>query len=325
VRIVERLPLRAIVLGRRRPSGPTVFEAALEGARTAAEIPLLDEPPVVRAALLLAIGQEEVLRVAIGPASHQLHDQRTALEALRAAKPPRAVAKRVPWPVAHGQAGLGNWSLEKRVAGTGTSTAPTGQLLADCVEFLVALHRAAAGGGGGQSLARDAETVANACKSRASEVRWLAKQVERELTEVQRGFGHGDFWGGNLLRDGARLTGVVDWTTAGPNRLPLMDLLHLHVSSKRWLTNGHLGPVLTNETLPWAREGGRSDDVRDYCRRIDLELTSKQVEALVVAYWLDRIGYELRTFTDRTRPSWVEQNVDAVLDTVLSGGYGFDS
>jgi hypothetical protein len=324
LRVVERLPMRAIVLGKRPHSGPTVLEAALEGVRNSAEIPLQDESPVVRALGLIVVGDSDVLRVAIGPASQQLHDQRAALETLRAAGPPPEVASRVPWPVAHGTAGLGHWSLERRVAGTGSSTAPTGRLLADCVEFLVALHRTADGTAGGQSLVRDAEVVGTACSSRTRELGSLAERVELELADLRRGFGHGDFWGGNLLTDGERLVGVVDWAAAGPRRLPLMDLLHLHVSARRWLTNGHLGPALIEEFLPWARKGGEGDDLDEYVHRLDLALTSKKLEALVVAYWLDRVANELRTFSDRARSSWVDQNVGAVLDAVLAGGYGVD-
>jgi Phosphotransferase enzyme family len=315
--------MRAIVLGNRPHRGPTVLEAAVQDARDWTEIPLHDEPPVVRAVGLLVVGESEVLRVAIGPASEQLHHQRAALEALRAARPPPEVARRVPWPVAHGKAGLGHWSLERRVAGTASSTAPTGQLLADCVEFMVALHQTD-GASGGQSPVRDAEIVATSCNSRTRELCSLAERVELELADLRRGFGHGEFWGGNLLTDGGKLVGVVDWAAAGPRRLPLMDLLHLRVSAKRWQTNGHLGPTLIEEFLPWARRGGDGDDLDEYVQRLELELTSKKLEALVVAYWLDRVAYELRTFNDRARSLWVDQNVGAVLDAILAGGYGVD-
>jgi aminoglycoside phosphotransferase (APT) family kinase protein len=325
LRMVERVPMQAIVLGRQRQDAPTVLDASLAGARASAESTLRAKSPVVRAVGLIVVGEAEVLRVAMGPAGLQLDDQRRALEALRAAGPPPEVAERVPWPVAHGRAGLGSWSLETRVPGTATSAMPAGPLLADCVEFLVALHGAAApAGGDGQSLARDAEIFETVSSSpRTRELRSLAERLERELADLPRGFGHGDFWGGNLLSDGERLVGVVDWAAAGPGRLPLLDLLHLHVSAKRWLTNSQLGPVLIEDFLPWARNGGGGgDDLREYCRRLGLELTTRELEALVVAYWLDHVAYELRTYSDRTRSSWVDANVTAVLDAVLSGGYG---
>jgi aminoglycoside phosphotransferase (APT) family kinase protein len=323
-RMVERLPMRAIVVGRQGPGAPTVLDASLEGARTAATSVLHGNSPVVRAMGLIVVGESEVLRVAMGHASRHLGDQRRALEELQAAGPAPEVARRVPWIVAHGRAGFGSWSLETRVPGTPTSAMPTGRLLADCVEFLVTLHGAAAPArADAQSLVRDAEIIATACNSpRKQEVREVAKRLEHELTDLPRGFGHGDFWGGNLLADGERLAGVVDWTSAAPGRLPLLDLLHLHVSARRWATNGHLGPALVDDFLPWARGGGGGEDVREYCSRLGLELTSRKLEALVVAYWLDRVAYELTAFRDRATPSWVDTNVTAVLDAVLSNGYG---
>ena len=316
--------MRAIVLGRRRQDAPTVLDASLEGARATAESALQDNSPVVRAMGLIVVGEAEVLRVAMGHASQQLVDQRRALEALQAAGPPPEVARRVPWPVAHGRAGLGSWSLEIRVPGSPTSAMPTGRLLADCVEFLVALHGAAApAGADGQSLVRDAEIFATVCSSpRKREVRALAKHLEHELADLPRGFGHGDFWGGNLLAESERLVGVVDWAAAAPSRLPLLDLLHLHVSAKRWATNGPLGPALIDDFLPWSRSGGGGDDVREYCLRLGLELMDRKLEALVIAYWLDRVAYELTMFRDRATSSWVDTNVTAVLDAVLSHGYG---
>jgi aminoglycoside phosphotransferase (APT) family kinase protein len=57
---------------------------------------------------------------------------------------------------------------------------------------------------------------ANVCGSaRTREVRSLAARLELELAGLPRGFGQGDFWGGNLLSDSGRLVGVVDWAAAG--------------------------------------------------------------------------------------------------------------
>jgi hypothetical protein len=42
----------------------------------------------------------------------------------------------------------------------------------------------------------------------------------------------------------------------------------------------------------------------------------------VLAYWLDRVAYELERFRHRDRPPWVRQNVVEVLAAIEAGGYG---
>jgi len=180
----------------------------------------------------------------------------------------------------------------------------------------VALHKAGDGRKSQGSLLEAAELVGSVCDpERGRELLAVAERLETGLADLPRGFGHGDFWSGNLLADGERLVGVVDWAAAGSDRLPLVDLIHLQLSEHRWATNESLGRPLVEEMLPWAQRGG-DEHARSYCQQLGFEPKPERLEALVIAYWLDRVAHELEAYSDRREPRWLSLNVDPVLRTL---------
>jgi aminoglycoside phosphotransferase (APT) family kinase protein len=313
---VEYLPQRALVLGRRSAGAPTLIDASLAAAGAAVGDTLDSEAPSIRAGLAATMTDQGLLRIAVGPARRQLEGQVKALEALRASGVEAIVADRVPWPRAVGRTGLADWSLEKRLAGAKPAGMLGPALLAECVEFLVALHgddRSPAA----RSLREDAESIATARPpERRAALVALGSRLDSALAGVPRGFGHGDFFLGNLLTEGDRLSGVVDWDAGGPGRLPLLDLIHLQHLAQYSRADEDWGPSLVRHLFPWAKSGG--DEVaRKYCSRIGLEPEPGLLEALAVAYWLDRVAYTLRTHRQRrTEPRWLARNVDHVLEAV---------
>ena len=132
-----------------------------------------------------------------------------------------------------------------------------------------------------------------------------------------RGFGHGDFWHGNLVVDGDRLTGVVDWDAAGPGRLPLIDYLHLVANAERTRhRHASLGETIVSFLLPWARNGGDESARRLFSLTAGGHLDAPTLEILVAAYWLDYVAYQLRLYADRGEPNWFEPNVDSVVEAL---------
>ena len=316
LRPAELLPLGAVVIGRTSSRRPTVLEAAVAGAELTISGPLRAHRAHVRPAGLIVIGDREVMRISIGTARRHLHHQRAVLGLLRAARPADSVVSRVPWPVAHGTTGIADWSLERRIHGEEPLPPLDNRLVKECCEFLVALHKADDRGHPQGSLVQAAGVVASVCDpKRGRELLDFAERLETGLADLPRGFGHGDFWSGNLLTDGGRLVGVVDWAAAGRDRLPLVDLIHLGLSQHRWATNEALGRPLVEEMLPWARRGG-GEHARYYCRQLGFEPRPERLEALVIAYWIDRVGHELEAYSDRREPRWVSLNVEPVLDAL---------
>jgi hypothetical protein len=309
----EYLPERALVVGRHSPHTRLLLDAVLAEASRAVGIALQADPPSIRTDLLIADAKQGMLRVALGFGSRQIQNQRAALSALRAVDAPPLVVERVPWELAGGRCGLAEWSLERRLPGSRAGHSVRGRLLADCVEFLVALHSSSSERAYGSTLLDQGKIVASATPPReAQTVEALAERLEADLADVPRGFAHGDFFHGNLLVEGERLVGVVDWDAAGPGRLPLLDLLHLRHATHA-VAEVDWGPRLVQELLPWARAGG-DDIVRDYGSRLGLSLNHEQLEALVLAYWLDRVSSQLRSHAHRlAQPLWLDRNISLVL------------
>jgi hypothetical protein len=70
---------------------------------------------------------------------------------------------------------------------------------------------------------------------------------------------HGDFWLGNVLFSGGRPTGVVDWDASGPSELPLVDLLHLALYTRRQVGGRELGAIVCRQLADgaWSRRERR--------------------------------------------------------------------
>ena len=57
--------------------------------------------------------------------------------------------------------------------------------------------------------------------------------------------------------------------------------------------------------------------VGSYCRRLGIDVSGQLLQSVVLAYWLDRVAFELRFFPDRAqRPVWMHNNVEFVLETL---------
>jgi hypothetical protein len=311
-RVAELLPQRALVIGRRSDArSPTLLEAGLSSARAKVGERLVPKFASVRQGVLVVTTTGGLFRIAVGPDRQQLSNQLAALAALRVPDLPRVVSDRVPWPLASADEGLATWSIELRLAGKRPRPALSENLLADCVDFLVGLHRTGSTNGG--TFADDAGVVASACSADgARTVRKLAQRLEERLQGLPRGFAHGDFFPGNLLVEAETLVGVVDWDAAGPGRLPLIDLLHLrHMSDQRPADNDW-GPLLVERLLPRAESGDPT--ILDYCSRVGIDADADVVRSLVFAYWLGHAAYQLRSHPHRRdQPAWLAGNVEHVL------------
>jgi aminoglycoside phosphotransferase (APT) family kinase protein len=314
-RLVERFPRAAVVVGRRSEAGETLLQAAARAAaETTGRSVDASAARVTGWGTLVAVGDAGVLRVAIGPGTEQLKRQHRALADIAAREPPAAVASRLAKPVAAGAVGLGYWTLEERLPGSVPARVDA-PLFAECVEFLVAVHLCARSRNG-RPLASDAEVVAALSGAPQQPLVALARRLDTELTGVPRGFGHGDFWHKNILVDGGRLSGVVDWERAGEGRLPLLDLLQLKVTGAR-LGDRPFGEVIARHLLPWARAGGDATTLT-YCERVGFAAPPAVLERLVLAFWLDRLAQELAKCGDKEVDSWVAENVRPVLAAAAS-------
>jgi peptidoglycan/xylan/chitin deacetylase (PgdA/CDA1 family) len=311
--IIEKLPVGALVLGHRIPPEPTVLDAAFAAAGVDPGSVAGRRAPTVRTGALVAFAKDTVLRTAIGAGAGDIDAQCAAFAALGAPGLDPVIKERIPWIIDEGWVGLARWSLEPRVPGQRVDNRITPLLLDDCVDFLVHLFTATDHGPKTVTLAERAEQVASAATPDGARVaRELAQRIETELRDVAVGFGHGDFWAGNLLTQDGRLSGVVDWEGAGMGRLPVVDLLHLQMSSAALRSRRPHGRIVI-ENL---ERVGEDPLVRTYCERLGLDLETEQLRMLVAAYWLDYTGDQLvRSIDPLARPEWVRENVHGALES----------
>ena len=112
--------------------------------------------------------------------------------------------------------------------------------------------------------------------------------------------------------EGGRLTGVIDWDSAGPGRLPLLDVLQIVMTARFRPAAREWGPAVVGELVPWARRSGDAL-ARDYCARVGLEPDPRVLERLAAAYWLDRAASQLATHAEHWEDrEWIAANVEFV-------------
>jgi CelD/BcsL family acetyltransferase involved in cellulose biosynthesis len=316
----HRFPLNAVVVAQNERHR-TILEDVVAAAESAVGSRLeLDGYVLGASGVIIARTERAVLRVAVGPAARRIEEQVETLRLLARANPQATIAERVPWTLASGRSGLAVWSVEQALPGVRAQPTLSPSLEQDCIDFLVELHALDGSSGPTLHIEEHAEIVAGLCDAAgADEVRELAEGFAAETRELTRGFGHGDFWNGNVLAENGTLTGVVDWPGGGPGRLPLLDLLHLKISAVRELTGQDLGEAIVTELLPPARLA-RDKRVRAYLERLGLDADERRLEALVGAYWLQAVAHEVvdpdRDPVHAGDRTWRQVNVDSVRDAL---------
>ncbi len=143
--------------------------------------------------------------------------------------------------------------------------------------------------------------------------RLAARRLRRELHAAladwpgAAGVAHGDFWLGNILFDGSP-TGVVDWESWGACELPLHDLLHLLLYTRRSRSRMELGEIVARQLSDGGWSGLERELLSGHEAWCDGD-TGLQRPALLL-YWLrhaavharqqpQRVGYRYRLWEQR--------------------------
>lgn len=314
----------AIVIGTRGKPRPNVLERGLAEAEHALGTRLRIAETTVRgsgALLARAIaddGHEYLLRLAAGPSAALLESSLANLRAI-AAGAPGMVRDRLVLPLAECDLELASLAVEPRVEGRAPSRLGR-RLWSESLEFLVGLRSATPAGPAPAGLAADADQLApHLSEPERGVLERTVRSLADLLAPLPTGWGHGDFWPGNLLARRGRLLAVVDWDGARADALPLLDLLHLIALGDTRLRRRSHGRRCTAALWPLARSGG-DERIRAYCEATATPREPATLEALAVAYWLTRVARDLRTFGDRAgRRRWMEENVHHPL-AELAGG-----
>jgi hypothetical protein len=308
LRPAERLPRRAAIVASRTSGGasPSILEAAAVDAGLGTVMPW----PLVRSGTLVVIGDDAVLRVAVGAGRGRLQRAAEALAGLSARFPRPEL---LPVVLGEGTVGLGRWTTERRLSGRSCPAELASTVTDEVLDVLAALHTA--GRTAPTLVTTDAAVVAAALGAdpRALALRELADTVVGDLAGLPGALGHGDFWHGNLLLAGDRdhLTGVIDWDAARDGTLPFADVIHLVLAARVPRGSTGWGVAVADELLA---ERPSSPLVTRHADAIGIPVDRGLHRALVVGYWLDRLSTQVRTYADRIeRPRWLAANIDPVL------------
>jgi aminoglycoside phosphotransferase (APT) family kinase protein len=155
--------------------------------------------------------------------------------------------------------------------------------------------------------------------------RSLAPGLERVRAELHDALGgraltaawiHGDYWLGNLLFSDERSApaGIVDWDRAAPLELPLHDLLHLLLYTRRLVSGEELGQIIRRQLCggAWSAQERRLLD-RYGAWRHDGSLSDRHA---LLLYWLRHVALRAR---QEPQPAgyryriWERRNVHPVL------------
>lgn len=132
---------------------------------------------------------------------------------------------------------------------------------------------------------------------------------------------HGDYWLGNVLVDGAssKPRGIVDWDDAASGELPLHDLLHLLLYTRRLLTGQELGQIVSRQLACGDWSGSERRLLERYGSWCHGGALSDRHAVLL--YWLRHVALHARQQRDRPGPRyrlWEWRNVHSVLAAAWS-------
>lgn len=199
-------------------------------------------------------------------------------------------------------------------------------LLASAAEMIHVLHRTTASAVEvDERLAADwIDAPANdllvhgAVRGLESQVGALRAELRAALVgqRVSAGWIHGDYWFGNLLFEAgqADLCGIVDWDAAGEPALPVIDVMHLLLYTRRLLSGRELGEIVAERLHErhWSQEERRLlDRYGTWCHG-----NSVSERQLLLLYWLRHAAHHAQQQGgDRTRGyrRWQSRNVRPVL------------
>jgi len=210
---------------------------------------------------------------------------------------------RVPEALASGRSGEVTWLVEELLPGRRPVRLTPG--LVDQVASFVAALPASDGAPG---LRDDAAVIAAGAPGSAAAVLRAADAVAASEPARLPRLGHGDLWSGNVLADGDRLTGVIDWDAWSPAAVPGVDLLHLLGTEQRIRTRSALGEV-------WLRRPWDDPDFIRTARRHwpDWGGDAEARRMVGTAWWLGQLAADMRrspALAADTR--WLARNVDLV-------------
>lgn len=209
-----------------------------------------------------------------------------------------------------GEVAGASWTSESMLTGARPRRI-TRSLVVDLASFCARLPGS---GEPGTAPASDAGVIASVLPNHASVVAPLGGEIAAALDGLPGVMRHGDFWSGNIMSRGGRLSGVIDWDAWHPAAVVGTDLLHFLVAEQALRSHRGLGEVWRRR--PWSSEEFRATAV-PYWRALELAPTAEQLEAVGAAWWMGQVANNLARLPHLARDGkWLERNVEPVLSSL---------
>jgi hypothetical protein len=140
----------------------------------------------------------------------------------------------------------------------------------------------------------------------------LRQLLDDQLVEVA--WIHGDYWPGNVLvSEAGSILGVLDWDSVRRHELPVHDLLHFLLTTRR-LQEGRPWGSIVGDLLKSPRW---TDSEQEYVAQLEASAPLGSVRAALLLYWLQVVESNLRRHPAVTStPRWLSANVNPVLESV---------
>jgi hypothetical protein len=253
----------------------------------------------------MASGARGLLRVTRAGTSGDPAAQADTLERLAAAAVPLA-----PQPLGRGVVADASWMAEQLLPGC-----RPGRLTPDLVHQAArACARLPICDAAPTAPVDDLLGAAAALPRHAADLRRFAGRLRSRLDGIPAVQRHGDLWAGNLLVDGGRLTGIVDWDAGHSAGVPGADLIQLVATDMRRRRRLPLGRAVLE--LPW-RASTFTAATAEYWWALDIAPSSALLDVAAIAWWASEIHHTLVRFPQRgTDERWVAENVAPVLERV---------
>lgn len=244
--------------------------------------------------------------VRIARSQVMLADEARSFQVLRLAHANPAVRTQVPRPLYSGVVEGVSYFAQSHVAGVPLSTriseANRGAYLREVDAFLRALNAGLeerptarvddiGGPEVGQPMVEFVLRHVDDATLRAKARSLIGEALHGAMSRL--GIVHGDFGTGNIMVDGPRITGVIDWEAARSGAPPVLDAFNYldsaHRSCSRGLSIVDTLPLLAHGAWPVA---GELDFLREFFRYCDIDFRFRRGFALL--YFLFHIGPQLR-------------------------------
>ncbi|MDH5504813.1 MAG: phosphotransferase [Acidimicrobiia bacterium] len=207
--------------------------------------------------------------------------------------------EQIPRGVASGQIDGVSWSIEAYRPGRSPTrlSLPQARQAAD---FVAKLPQ-------GTSRTEVIDRATDGLMKLAVDLSTVSEAVDARFTNLPAFVSHGDFWSGNLLFEGDRLTGVIDWDSWSEHGAPGLDVLHMWAEELRRLRGVSYGELV--EQRFWSEETVRSM-VADYFTARSLDWQPDTQLILAAGWWMTAAaGAVRRNPTLAFNDTWIERNV----------------